>query len=77
LLFVQMLWWGVNKTLVELFAHHPSVDDFEGNPMDWFWGVINGREYGPNQTPWSMGLYGGRYTVEFRPGEFVRVWVAM
>ena len=26
--------------------------------MDVFQGVINGRAYGPNQTPRSLGLYG-------------------
>ena len=67
--FVQMLWWGIDETLAELFARHPSAGDFEGNPMDVFRGVIGGRAYGPNQTPGSLGLYGGRYTVEFRPGE--------
>ena len=67
--FLQMLWWGIDETLAELFARHPSADDFEGNPMDVFRGVIDGRAYGPNQTPRSLGLYGGRYTVEFRPGE--------
>jgi hypothetical protein len=67
---MQMLWWGIDETLVELFAPHPSVDDFKGNPMDAFRGVIDGRAYGPNQTPRSMGLYGGWYTIEFRPGKF-------
>jgi hypothetical protein len=57
-LLLQMLWWGIDKTLAELFARHPLVDDFEGNPMDAFRGVIDGRAYGPNQTPRSVGLYG-------------------
>jgi hypothetical protein len=70
-----MLWWGVNETLVELFACHPSADDFEGNPMDVFRGVIDGRAYGPDQTPRSLGLYGGRYTVKFRPGE--EMWASV
>jgi hypothetical protein len=43
---------------------------FEGNPMDRFRGVIDGRAYGPNQSPRSIGLYGGWYTIKFRPGEF-------
>ena len=55
--------------LVELFACHPNAADFEGNPMEVFRGVIHSRAYGPNQTPWSIGLYGGQYTIEFRPGE--------
>ncbi len=69
-LLLQMLWWGIDEMLMELFARHPWLDDFEGNPMDRFRGVIDGRAYGPNRTPRSMGLYGGRYTIEFRPGEF-------
>jgi hypothetical protein len=71
LLLLQMLWWGIDKTMAELFARHPSADDFGGNPMDVFRGVINGCAYGPNQTPRSMGLYGGWYMIEFCPGEFV------
>jgi hypothetical protein len=66
---MQILWWGIDETLAELFAHHPLADDFEGNPMDVFRGVIDGRAYGLNQTPRSLGLYGGWYTIEFRPGE--------
>jgi hypothetical protein len=55
---MQMLWWGIDETLAELFARHPSADNFEGNPMDVFWGVIDGRAYGLNQMPRSLGLYG-------------------
>jgi hypothetical protein len=65
-----MLWWGIDEMLAELFACHSSADDFEGNPMDRFRGVIYGHAYGPNQTPRSIGLYGGRYTIEFHPGEY-------
>jgi hypothetical protein len=61
--------------LAELFACHPSTGDFEGNPMDVFPGVIDGRAYGLNQTPRSLGLYGGRYMIEFFPGEFARACV--
>lgn len=70
LLRSQMLWWGMDETLAELFTHHPLAGDFEGNPMELFWGVIDGHKYGQNQTPRSIGLYGGRYTIEFHPGEF-------
>jgi hypothetical protein len=66
-----MLWWGVDKTLAELFVRHPSSVDFKGNPMDRFLGVIDGRAYGQNQTPRSLGLYGGQYMIEFRPGKLV------
>jgi hypothetical protein len=64
-----MLWWGVDEMLVELFAHHQSAGDFKENPMDIFLGVIDGRAYGPTQTPRSIGLYGSQYTIEFRLGE--------
>jgi hypothetical protein len=70
-LLLQMLWWGIDEMLAELFACHLLADDFKGNPMDRFRGVIDGRAHGPNQTPRSMGLYGGRYMIEFRPGKFV------
>ncbi len=69
LLRLQMLWWGMDETMAELFECHPYADDFKGNLMDIFRGVIDGRAYGPNQTPRIIGLYGGRYTIEFRPGE--------
>jgi hypothetical protein len=68
---MQMLWWGIDETLAELFVRHPSAADFVGNPMGMFQGVIDGRAYGPNQTPRSLGLYGGRYTIEFHPGELM------
>ena len=66
---MKMLWCGIDEMLAELFAHHPSAADFVGNPMGMFRGVIDGRAYGPNQMPRSPGLFGGRYTIEFRPGE--------
>ena len=69
---MQMLWWGMDETLAELFERHPSAEDFEGNPMGRFGSEIGGRAYGPNQTPRSIGLYGGRYTVVFRPGKSTR-----
>jgi predicted metal-dependent hydrolase len=71
-----MRWWGIDKTLLELFARHLLAADFAGNPMDRFRGVIDGRAHGPNQTPRLLGLYGGWYTIEFRPGESARVSVA-
>jgi hypothetical protein len=55
----QMLWWGMDETLAELFARQPSAKDFEGNPRERFRVVIDGVAYGPNRTPRSIGLYGG------------------
>jgi len=67
---VQMLWWGMDESLAELFARHPSARGFEGNPMDVFHAEIGESEYGPDETPGSIGLYGGRYCVVFHPGKF-------
>ena len=64
-----MLWWGIDETLAELFSRHPSMGSFEGNPKNRFWAVVDGAAYGPNRTPGAIGLYRGRYTVEFRPGK--------
>ena len=59
----------MDETLAELFTRHPSCGDFEGNPMDAFGAFIAGKEYGPDETPELLGLYGGRYTIVFQPGE--------
>ena len=61
--------FAADETLAELFARHPSKGSFEGNPNDRFRAVVDGVAYGPSRTPGALGLYGGRYTVEFRPGE--------
>ena len=64
-----MLWWGMDETLAELFAHHPQASNFDGNPMSVFCAEIGGTKYGPDETPNTIGLYGGRYTVVVNPGE--------
>ena len=64
-----MLWWGMDETLAELFARHSSSAGFEGNPMGRFLAEIEGERFGPNQTPSKIGLFGGRYTIMFHPGE--------
>ena len=64
-----MLWWGVDETLAELFARHSDSSEFEGNPMERFMAEIEGARFGPNQTPATIGLFGGRYTIVFQPGE--------
>ena len=64
-----MLWWGMDETLAELFARHSSSAGFEGNPMGRFWAEIEGESFGLDQTPAKIGLYGGRYTIVFLPGE--------
>lgn len=62
--------------LAELFARHPSCGSFEGNPVDVFGAFIAGEEYGLDETPELLGLYGGRYTTVFQPGELRQsVWV--
>jgi hypothetical protein len=37
--------------------------------MGAFHAVIAGEEYGADETPETLGLYGGRYTIEFHPGK--------
>ncbi len=37
--------------------------------MDAFYAVIAGEEYGADETPETLGLYGGRYRIVFHPGE--------
>ena len=64
----------MDETLAELFACHPSSDCFRGNAMGAFHAVIAGEEYGVDETPETLGLYGGRYTIEFHPG---KSWRAM
>ena len=60
--------------LAELFVCHPSCGWFEGNPMDAFFVAIAGKEYGADETPETLGLSGGRYTILFHPGE---LWQAV
>ena len=67
----------MDKTLAELFARHPLCGCFEGNPMDVFGAFIVGEEYGADETPQLLGLYGGRYTIVFRPGECGKLCVQM
>ena len=57
----------MDETLAELFACHPSCWWFEGNPMDTFYAVIADEEYWADETPESLGLYGGRYMIVFHP----------
>ncbi len=64
-----MLWWGMDKTVAELFACHLQASNFYENPMSVFCAEIWGSEYGPDATPSMMGLYGGRYTVVVNPSE--------
>ena len=55
--------------VAELFACHPQASNFNGNPMSVFHAEIGGSEYGPDEMPSTIGLYGGRYTVVTNPGE--------
>ena len=65
-----MLWRGMDEMLAELFARHSDSSGFEGNPMRRFTAEIEGARFGPDQTPAKIGLFGGRYTIVFRLGEF-------
>ena len=60
--------------LAELFTRHPAVDCFDGNPMDAFSATISDLEYGPDETPMTIGLYGDQYTFCFEPGESPARW---
>ena len=55
--------------VAELFACHPQASHFDGNPMSVFCAKIGGSKYGPDETPSSIGLYGGWYTMVVNPGE--------
>ena len=57
--------------VAELFARHPQASNFDGNPMSVFRAKIGVNEYGPDETPSTIGLYGGRYTVIVYPGECI------
>ena len=37
--------------------------------MGAFYALIAGEEYGVDEMPEMLGLYGGRYNIEFHPGE--------
>ena len=54
-----MLWWGMDETLAELFAHHSDSAGFEGNPMGRFTAEIEDERLGPNQTPANLRLFVG------------------
>ena len=60
---VQVLWWGMDETVAELFARHLLASGFDRNPPDKFIAGIGGSEYGPDETPALIGLYGAWYTV--------------
>ena len=68
-ILLQMLWWGVDEMLVELFARCSNASDYDGNPMDKFLASIRYEEYRPDETPQTIGLYGGQYIIFFSPGE--------
>ncbi len=62
----------MDETLAELFARHPSSECFEGNLMDAFMAIIAGEEFDADETPETLGLYGGRLTIVFYPGKLWR-----
>ena len=66
----------MDETLAELFVHHPSCGCFEGNPIEAFGVFIVGEEYGAEEMPDALGLYGGWCTIVFRPGESLLVMCA-
>ena len=57
--------------LAELFARRDNALDYDGNPMNEFLASIEHEDYGPNETPRTIGLYGGPYTIFFSVGGLV------
>lgn len=55
--------------MAELFTQHSLVSNFDGNPVSAFSACIGGAEYGLDETPLSIGLYGAWYTIVVSPGE--------
>ena len=47
----QMLWWGIEETLVELLTWHEPAGNSEGNRVGTFCATIMGVEYGPDEMP--------------------------
>jgi hypothetical protein len=45
------------------------VVGLRGIPWTRFYAVIADKEYGADEMPESLGLYGGRYTIVFHPGK--------
>ena len=52
-----------------LFARHPQASNFNGIPMSLFCTEIGGINYSPDDTPNTIRLYGGWYTVVVNLGE--------
>ena len=55
----QMLWWGMDETVAELFARHPQASNFEGNVMSAFRAEIGVNEYGRTKRQVRSGCMGG------------------
>ena len=53
--------------MVELFARHDYALKNDGNPMGEFWASMGDDEYGLDEMPESIGLYGGQYIITFCP----------
>ena len=54
---------------VEFFVHMDCVLAYDDIPWGELIAIIGEDKYGPRDTLASIGLYGGWYTIEFRPGE--------
>ncbi len=52
----QMLWWGMDETVAELFSRHPQASNFDENPMSAFRAEIGVNENRPDDTPSTIGL---------------------
>lgn len=72
---VQVLWCDMDEILAELFTPHLSTSNFNGNPTGTFSACIGRSEYDPDETPWSIELYGAWYTIVVSLGECVQGYV--
>ena len=63
----QDLWWGVEETFADLFAHLKCTSHYNGNLEDKLCMAImpDYMECSPEETRASIGLHGAYYTVMF------------
>ena len=53
----------------ELFAQLDCALACDGNLASELFAIIGEDKHGLRETPASIGLYGGWYTIKFRPGK--------
>ena len=63
------MWWGVEETFADLFAHLECAPNFDGNPEGMLHVALGDVGYNPVMTPALIRLHGAYYMVLFHPGE--------